>query len=79
MIVSLSGAAKEEMRNRHEGQQKAAMQKVEKEVRAEEQRKKEAWEQEREKLLHEKRNKQAAEIASRPDLSGDELAAVSLI
>jgi len=67
------------MRIRHEEQQKDAARKVEKELRAEEQRKKEAWEQEREKLLHEKRNKQAAEIASRPDLTSDELEAVSVL
>ena len=67
------------MRERHSKEQREATLKLDRELRDEEEGKGKAWEQEREKMMHEKRNKQAAEITSRPDLSKDELEAVSSV
>lgn len=65
------------MRKRHEETREKAQQQVDADNRKEEQRVMKELEQEREKLLKEKRNRQATEIASRPDMSEDELKAVS--
>ena len=69
---------KDEMRRRHEAERERAQQQVEAENRKREQQREKELEQEREKLLKEKKNRQATEIASRPDLSDEELKAVSL-
>ena len=65
------------MRRRHEAERERAQQQVEAENRKREQQREKELEQEREKLLKEKKNRQATEIASRPDLSDEELKAVS--
>ena len=66
-----------EMARRHEEERDRAQQQVDAENRKEEQRKLAALEQERDRLLKEKKNRQATEIASRPDMSDEELKAVS--
>ena len=66
----------EEMRKRHESEREKVQQQVEADNRQREQQRAKELDQEREKLLKEKKNRQATEIASRPDLSEEELKAV---
>jgi type I site-specific restriction-modification system R (restriction) subunit len=68
--------SKSALRNDQDDKMEALSKKLEAETKKEEAKCKEEWENEKDRVLREKKNRQAAEIAARPDLTQEELAAV---